>query len=252
MNVFIAEDEAPARERLVESIARVAPHARIAGMAGSVVDASAWLSSHPAPDLLLLDVQLSDGLSFELFARGEVHSPAVFATAYDEFVLEAFRANAIDYLLKPVSDAALRQAFASYRRLKSHFSADVARVITELALPPGSSRQRQRIVARKGSAYVTLRFDQIAWFVSVDKLTYAVDLQGERHLVDATLAELDADLDPMEFFRVSRQVIVSGAAVIGFKPAGRGKLALQLRPDSRETITVPQERAAAFRKWVGS
>jgi DNA-binding LytR/AlgR family response regulator len=250
MNLFLVEDEAPARERLIETIARVEPGACIVGLAASVREASAWLASHPAPDLLLLDVQLSDGLSFELFSQHAVACPAIFATAYDEFVLDAFKANAIDYVLKPVSDAALARAFASYRRLRAHFGADVAKVAARLTAP--AVRPRERLLARQGDEFVSVRVDQIGYFVSLDKSTYAIDREGRRHLVDATLAELGEQLDPQRFFRVSRQVIVGASAVLGFRPSGKGRLRLQLAPAATQAVTVTQERAAAFRQWLAS
>jgi len=251
MNLFLVEDEAPARDRLIETIARVEPSARIAGVAASVREARAWLAAHPPPDLMLLDVQLADGLSFELFAPGAVACPAIFATAYDEFVLEAFRANAIDYVLKPIGDEALARAFAGYRRLKDHFAAaDVARLAAALGATP--ARPRRRILARSGSGFVSLPLDAVAWFVSVDKATFAVASDGRRHGVDATLAELEGQLDPERFFRVNRQVIVAAAAVQGFRPAGKGRLALQLAGDTAATVSVTPERAAAFRAWLGS
>jgi len=250
VNLFLVEDEAPARERLIETIGRVEPTARIAGVAASVREARAWLAAHPPPDLMLLDVQLADGLSFDLFTPGMVTCPAIFATAYDEFVLEAFKANAIDYVLKPVSDEALARAFAGYRRLQSHFAADVARLAADLAAAP--VRPRQRILARSGAGFVSLRLDDIAWFVSVDKMTWAVASDAQRHLVEASLAELEAQLDSQRFFRINRQVIVSAAAVRGFRPSGKGRLELQLSPAATATVSVTQERAAAFREWLAS
>lgn len=250
MKLFLVEDEAPARARLIETIGRVEPTAQIAGVAASVREARAWLAAHPPPDLMLLDVQLGDGLSFDLFTPGSVTSPAIFATAYDEFVLEAFKANAIDYVLKPVSDEALARAFAGYRRLQGHFAADVARLAADLAAAP--ARPRQRILARSGAAFISLRLDEVAWFVSVDKTTWAVASDGQRHPVDASLAELEAQLDPLRFFRINRQVIVAAAAVKGFRSSGQGRLELQLAPAATATVSVTQERAAAFREWLAS
>lgn len=255
MNVFLVEDEAPARERLIETIARVEPSARIAGIAASVREARAWLAAHPLPDLMLLDVQLGDGMSFELFTPvGTVACPAIFATAYDEFVLDAFRANAIDYVLKPVSDEALARAFAGYRRLKQHFGADVARLAAELAAGPARPARpaRQRILGRSGAGFVSLRLEEIACFVSVDKATWAVASDGRRHLVEPTLAELEAELAPERFFRINRQVIVAASAVRGFRPAGKGRLQLELAPAESTTLSVTPERAAAFRAWLAS
>jgi len=251
MNLFLVEDEAPARDRLIETIARVEPSARIAGVAASVREARAWLAAHPPPDLMLLDVQLADGLSFELFAPGAVACPAIFATAYDEFVLEAFGANAIDYVLKPVSDEALARAFAGYRRLKRHFGADeVARVAAGLAAP--GAGPRQRILGRSGAGFVSLRLDEIAWFVSLDKSTWAVCGDGRRHLVEPSLTELEAELEPRRFFRINRQTIVAVNAVRGFRPAGKGRLELELVPAAKATVSVTPERAAAFREWLAS
>jgi DNA-binding LytR/AlgR family response regulator len=250
MNLFVVEDEAPARERLIETIGRVEPAARIAGVAASVREARAWLAVHPPPDLMLLDVQLADGLSFDLFTPGTVTCPAIFATAYDEFVLEAFKANAIDYVLKPVGDEALARAFAGYRRLKSHFAADVARLAADVAAAP--ARTRQRILARSGAGFLSLRLEDVAWFVSVDKTTWAVARDGQRHAVDASLAELEVQLDPQRFFRINRQVIVAATAVRGFRPSGKGRLELQLVPAATATLSVTQERAAAFREWLAS
>lgn len=252
MELFIVEDEAPARERLIETIARVEPAARIVGTAASVREARAWLAAHPPPDLMLLDVQLGDGMSFELFApAGSVACPTIFATAYDEFVLEAFRANAIDYVLKPVSDEALARAFAGYRRLKRHFGADLARVAADLAAAP-SRAPRQRILGKTGAGFVSLRLEEIAWFVSVDKATWAVASDGRRHLVEPTLAELEAELEPRRFFRINRQVIVAASAVRGFRPTGKGRLELELAPAETTTLSVTPERAAAFRAWLAS
>ncbi len=252
MRLFLVEDEAPARERLIETIARVEPGAQIAGVAASVREAQVWLAAHPAPDLMLLDVQLADGLSFELFADDAVRCPAIFATAYDEFVLEAFKANAIDYVLKPVSDEAMARAFTTYRRLRTHFSADVARLAADLAALP--SRARQRILARSGAGFVSLRLDEIGCFVSIDKATWAIDLDGKRHLVDGSLAQLADELDAQRFFRINRQVVVAAAAVRGFRPAGKGRLTVDLVPQAGAgvTVVVTQERAAAFRHWLGA
>jgi DNA-binding LytR/AlgR family response regulator len=252
MKLFLVEDEAPARERLIETIARVEPGAQVVGVAASVREARAWMSAHPPPDLMLLDVQLADGLSFELFTHDEVCCPAIFATAYDEFVLEAFKANAIDYVLKPVSDEAMARAFANYRRLRTHFGVDVARLAADLAAAPG--RSRQRILARSGSGFVSVRLDEVACFVSIDKSTFAIGLDGKRHLVDGTLAQLTDELDPQRFFRINRQVIVAAAAVLGFRPSGKGRLVLQMAPATGTDVTVivTQERAAAFRQWLAS
>ena len=245
LTVFIAEDEAPARERLLESLARVAPQAKVLGWAASVTEAAAWLQAHAAPDLLLLDVQLADGLSFELFRDGRLQVPTIFITAYDEYALQAFRAHAIDYLLKPLDEKQLAGAFASHSRLRRHFTADVLD-----ALQRPAQRHRERLVGKLGVRSIVLPLDRVAYLASVDKASYAITFEGERYLLDEALSALEAALSPADFFRVNRQCIVNVAAIEGFKPTGKGRLALQLKPAAEEEVQVSQERASAFRDWL--
>lgn len=255
MNLFIAEDEAPARDRLIEAIARVAPAARIAGTAASVHEAQAWLARHDPPDLMLLDIQLADGLSLELFRDTPLASPVIFTTAFDQFVLDAFQAQAIDYLLKPIAETRLAQAFAKYGRMQRHFvagaAADLRALAERLARPPAAPAWRQRVVGSKGTQFVTVPVAQVAYFVSDGKLSFMVTREAQRYLVDGPLADIERDLDPRGFFRVNRQYLVNAAAIVHFAAAGRGRLDLELRPRADGEVRVSQERAGAFRAWVG-
>jgi DNA-binding LytR/AlgR family response regulator len=248
MKVFIAEDEAPARERLVESLARVAPDAVVVGTAASVRDTQAWLAGHPPPDLLLLDIQLSDGLSLELFRGGTLACPTVFTTAYDEHVLDAFQARAIDYLLKPVDEARLAAALAKLAQLRRHFTGELGGLLDALQAP--RQRFRQRIVGRLGAQHHAIAVERIAYFVSADKLAHAVTHDGARYLLDAPLADLEPTLDPARFFRANRQLVVAASAVASFRAAGKGRIALTLQPPLAGDVAVSQERAAAFRQWL--
>ena len=257
MKLFIAEDEEPARERLIETVSRVAPDAVVAGHATSVADTRRWLATHDEPDVLMLDIQLADGLSLELFTQGRsagasdaaLTLPTIFTTAYDEYAVAAFRALAIAYLLKPVGDEPLAQAFARLRSLKQRFSGQAAEAL--MARLQSTPRHRQRWLARKGAAFVAVPVQQVAWFVSLDKLTFVVTQAGERLLLDDTLAEVEAALDDTQFFRINRQVIVAASAVRRFAPAGKGRLNLEVVPAHDGPLQVPQERAAAFRLWLG-
>ncbi len=249
MRVFIAEDEGPARERLIEALSHVVPSARVVGAVGSVRDARAWLERNPRPDLLLLDIQLADGLSLELFDGKAPSVPVIFTTAYDEYVLEAFRAQAIDYLLKPIDEARLAQALDKHTRLLQHFADNIASLLTRLHPQQG---RRSRILGRLGSRYVAVPLSQAAYFISSDKLCFVVTEGGERILLDTPLADLEQELDPDAFFRANRQCIVSAKAVKGFRAAGKGRLVLMLSPDPRAEVLVSQERAQRFREWLES
>jgi len=248
LRAFIAEDEPPARERLTLALARVAPHVSVVGHSDSVRGTQAWLGAHPPPDLLLLDIQLADGLSLELFADGTLALPSIFTTAYDRFAIDAFRALAVDYLLKPVAEAALAQALKKVERLRQSFGGDVAALLQQLGA--ATPRWRQRLVGRKGSQFHALTVDEIAYVVSVDKLVFAVDGAGERYLLETPLAELEAALDPTRFFRASRQVLVAVNGVARFAATGKGRLKVELRPGGTNSVVVSQERAAAFRAWL--
>ena len=263
MNLFIAEDEAPARDRLIEAIARVAPAARIAGTAASVREAEAWLARHDPPDLMLLDIQLADGLSLELFRDARLGSPVIFTTAFDQFVLDAFQAQAIDYLLKPIDEQKLAQVFAKYGRMQRHFlagaaagaAADLRALAERLASPPAAPSPtpawRERVVGSKGTQFFTVPVAQVAYFVSDGKLSFLVTREAQRYLVDGPLADIERDLDPRGFFRVNRQYLVNAAAIVRFAAAGRGRLDLELSPRADGEVRVSQERAGAFRAWVG-
>lgn len=235
--VFIAEDEPPARERLRAALGRVAPQLQVVGESDSVRGTQDWLARHGPPDLLLLDIQLADGLSLELFEAGAPEVPVVFTTAYDRFALEAFKALAVDYLLKPVSDAALAQALAKAARLRRGFGAEV-------------KAWRTRLLGRQGAAYVAVPVERLAYAVALDKLAVAVDEQGRRTTLDMSLAELEAQLDPARFFRLNRQLIVGAHAVERFSAIGKGRLRVELRPALAGDALVSQERAAAFRAWL--
>jgi DNA-binding LytR/AlgR family response regulator len=250
MNILVVEDELPARGRLLAAIRRVDATATVVGVEGSVAGARRWLAEQPAPDVMFLDIQLSDGLSFKLFEDGSVHVPVIFTTAYDRFALDAYDANAIGYILKPICDDAVAKALGGYSRLRRHFDSGVVQAIAELARH--APKRRQRVISHEGSGFVPLPIEDIAYFVSLDKSLFAIDRDGTRHMLDGTLADLDRELDKESYFRLTRQVIVAAAAVAGYRSVGKGCLAVQLRPGWHDSVVVPQERAAAFKAWLGS
>ena len=251
MRIFIAEDEPPARERLVETLARVAPRAEIAGHADTVQGTAAWLATHAAPDVLMLDIQLADGLSLELFEGRELAVPVIFTTAYDRFALEAFRALAVDYLLKPVADEALAAALAKVARMRQHFGADVAALLRQMQPQPPAPRWRERLLGRLGGQFHSLDVADVAGFVSVDKITFAVLADGRRYQVETPLAELEGELDPAQFFRANRQVLIAAQAVQRFAAAGKGRLRVESAVPAIGEVIVSPDRAAAFRAWLG-
>jgi DNA-binding LytR/AlgR family response regulator len=251
LRCFIAEDEPPARQRLQEALARVSPQAQVVGYADSVRGTAAWLAAHPVPDLLLLDIQLADGLSLELFEGAGCRVPVIFTTAYDRFALQAFQALTVDYLLKPVADASLAASLAKVAQLRQAFAPDAARLAAVLGgLRPASAAFRQRLIAQASGQAHVLAVQDLAYVVSLDKTSVAVARDGTRHALGEVLAELEAALDPQHFFRANRQVLVAANAVRAFAPAPRGRLKLALQPEPGFEVLVSQERATLFRTWL--
>jgi two-component system LytT family response regulator len=241
--VAILEDEAPARERLEAALRRVEPGVVIAPTIASVAHAVEWLAKNPV-DVVLADIQLSDGLSFEVFERVALTCPVVFVTAYDEYAMEAMSAGGIDYLLKPIKDADLVRALGRYRKLEAHFAERVRAVAAKLARP-------RRLLARARDGFVTVSIEDVAYFFVDDKDVEVFARDGRRAGIDRPLAELEAELAASELFRVNRQYLVAASAVRGFKPFVKGKLLVELAPAAPTDVVVSADNAARFKAWLG-
>ncbi|MCW5980369.1 MAG: response regulator transcription factor [Bryobacteraceae bacterium] len=243
MRVVIAEDEPSARDLLVSLLRQCRRGALVEASLSTVAATVAWLKANPPPDLLLLDIQLGDGSSFEVFRQVEVACPVIFTTAYDDYVLQAFEANGIDYLLKPIRADRMAAALDKYDRLRGHFTADYSRLL--------KPARRERFLVRKGADLVSIPVEQVAYCFTEDKLVFLVTKDGRRSLLDKPLGEIEGELDASRFFRVSRAFLVSIEAVARCSAYTKGRLALALRPPIEREVIVSQERAAAFRQWLG-
>jgi DNA-binding LytR/AlgR family response regulator len=249
-DLVLVEDEPPALEKLAAGVRAWDPECRIVATLSRVDETIRWLREHRAPDLLLMDIQLADGRSLDVLRAVEVTCPVVVVTAYDEFVLEALALNCIDYLLKPVRQERLAQALDKYVRLREHFRGDLAGLARDLEQP--ARAPRDRVLARKGPDFVAVPVAEVAYFFTEYKLVFLRDRQGTQFLVDRTLEKLEAELDAARFFRLNRKYLAQVSAVRRFRPAEKGRLAVVLAPEPAEPVLVSQERAGAFRKWMGS
>lgn len=250
MNIVILEDEQPALELLVQTVRRCDPALSIAATFATVRDAVAWLRANPQPELILADIELADGLSLSVFERAPVTCPVVFCTAYDEYWAQAFRAGGIDYVLKPIEEERLREALGKYARLQRHFTGrlgELARSLATAGAPPPS--YRQRVVAKKGAAFVAIAASDIAYFITEHRIVVLVDRRGGTYIVDCTLSQLEAELDPRRFFRVGRGTLISFASVVSFQPHFKGRLAVTVEPPGPEII-VSADRVKSFRGWM--
>jgi DNA-binding LytR/AlgR family response regulator len=249
MDLLLIEDEPLAMERLAEGVRAWDPAVRIVARLGSVAASLGWLRTHRTPDLALVDVQLSDGLSLELLRAPELRCPVIMVTAYDEYVLEALQDSCIDYLLKPVKQERLARALDKYLRLRGHFAGESASAARPPA--PGAARPHARVLVRKGAEFLSLPLSSVAYFFTEDKLVFVRERGGSQHLVDRPLAELEAELDPGVFFRLNRRYLAHVEAIRRFRPQESGKLLVSLEPASAGPVTVSEERAGRFRDWMG-
>lgn len=251
LNTIIIEDERPAREIFLHTLSQVSDEINLLASLSSVKESIKYLNKNPDVDLIFSDVQLSDGLSFEIFEESQIKVPVIFITGFDEFMINSFEYNGIDYLLKPVEEEELRKALLKYRMLENHFISKTSSFSKLIQYP--DNHKRTRIVAKKGIENIALLLEDVVVFYTENKIVYAVDNSGKKYLVDKNLSELDAELDELTFFRANRQFIVNLKYVKGFKPYEKVKLLLDISPASlneQYTIIISQEMAPSFRKWI--
>lgn len=257
MTILLIEDEAPAARRLAKLLAEAEPEATVLPVLDSIAGAVRWFESQPPPDLLFCDIQLSDGLSFEIFQQTDVRCPVVFTTAYDEYALRAFRVNSIDYLLKPIDSEKLAESLAKYRRLRASFGAPgesglqpvLEKLLTTLRRAEPAHRDRFLVAFR--DRLLSVNVGEIAYFFSEQKTTRLVTHGGKIYPLDLTLEEVEADLDPRRFFRLNRQVLACPAAIAAVFTHFNGKLKLDLTPSYGDDLFVSRERAGEFKRWLG-
>ncbi len=248
LNAIIIEDERPARENLVSVLNSVARDIRIIATLESVKESIEFLSGNPVADIIFSDVQLNDGLSFEIFSQAGNRIPVIFTTGYDEFMLNAFEYNGIDYLLKPVEEEGLRKALSKYHMLKQHFSGTAP--LSNLLQYIGNHKKK-RLVVKKGMENISLRLEDVVLFYTENKIVYVVDRIGKKYLTDKNLSELEETLDTNIFFRANRQYIININFIKGFKSYEKVKLQVDLTlPELNHNIIVSQETAPQFREWM--
>lgn len=250
MRALIVEDEAHAAAELARLLAELAPELQVEAPRGSILAAVARLAAPPAPDLIFMDVQLSDGLCFEIFAGLPPTAPVIFTTAYDQFALQAFEAFGIDYLLKPIRPARLAAALDKWRRLRESggpAAAPPAALAQHLA---GAGRAlRTRFLVNAGASLVSVPIEDVAYFHKA-LVVRLVTRSGRAYPLTQSLDELEQTLDPACFFRLNRQVIARAEAISRIDRGLKGRLDITLRPALGEDCSTSPERAAALRAWL--
>jgi two-component system response regulator LytT len=253
MNIVIIEDEAPALNRISKLIKEVAPEVKIIATADSIVASVELFTTHNDIELVLMDIELADGQSFEIFNRAEIKCPVIFTTAYDEFALKAFKVNSIDYLLKPVDKEELKKAVEKFRVLHKTDKTDYETQFKSLLQGLRAERPesyKSRFLIKSGAKLISVPATDIAYFHAYDKMVYVITHQNQKYIVDHSLEELIKMLDPKDFFQLNRQFIAAFPGIHSVHTYFNGKLKLELQPSLADEVIVSRERAGEFKDWL--
>ncbi|MEM7163141.1 MAG: LytTR family DNA-binding domain-containing protein [Bacteroidota bacterium] len=249
MKVLIIEDEYHAAERLKKLLSAANPAIQILETIDSVEDAVSWFNSHPHPELVFMDIQLADGISFSIFEKCKIEAPVIFTTAFDEYALKAFKVNSIDYLMKPIDEDELTAALDKFQKIKSDQGS--FKWLDEVIKNAGVKKYfKERFLIKKKDAYKVLMAENIAYFYSEDSLSFIIDHEGKNHIYDSTLNQIELELNPEKFFRINRKQIVHIDSIIGIHPYFNNRIKLDLHPSKNGDFIVSRDKVKAFKLWL--
>jgi len=251
MNVIIIEDEQASARRLQRMLEKL--NLSVAKTLHSVEESVAWFKTNKHPDLIFLDIQLSDGLSFDIFDEVKIKSSIIFTTAFDEYALQAFKLNSIDYLLKPIDDEELLDAVEKYKDLKTPSSSVQLNFedIKKLLNNPLEREYKKRFTTKIGQHIKMISVDEIECFYSENKGTYAHTKKGRSYLLDTTLEQLEQELSPKVFFRINRKFYININAIKDIISYTNSRLELKLDCNLDQEVIVARERVKDFKLWLG-
>lgn len=249
MNILIIENEKPAADKLIRLLMKIDKSVTVLGVVETVEESINRLQENPQPDLILMDIQLDDGLCFEIFETATVDIPVIFTTAYDEYTLKAFKVNSIDYLLKPVEEESLRQALSKFKKLyadKDPFKRDFKQLLFEFR-----NQYKSRFLIRTGEKYRSVPALEISHFHISERSVFLRDHQGKDYGVDYSLEQLQTMLDPRKFFRINRECIVNIESVSLMYNYSSSRLQLTLKNmEKSDLFVVSREKVSEFKRWI--
>jgi len=257
MRILIVEDEDLAVKKIRKTLSDVDANADVVGVTDSIFATVDWLQNNPSPDLILMDIELSDGQSFEIFSRIPVKSAVVFTTSYDEYALKAFKVNSIDYLLKPIQKEDLEAALNKYKQMKTmyagngHNELNMDALVKELQHKLQPKEFRKRFLVKHGQKLVSIEIDEIAYFFSDGRLNFFKTYDNRKFVVDYTMDELEDMLDSQRYFRISRSFYVSVNSINQIHDYFGNRLLLHLKPPVDKESIVSREKVTDFKKWMG-
>jgi DNA-binding LytR/AlgR family response regulator len=249
MNILIVENEKPAAEKLVRLLMKIDKSITILGVVETVEESINRIQEKPLPDLILMDIQLDDGLCFEIFETTNVDIPVIFTTAYDEYTLKAFKVNSIDYLLKPIDEELLRSALAKFMKLyadKDPFKRDFKQLLYEFR-----NQYKSRFLIKIGEKYRSVTAADISYFYINERSVFLSDNNGKDYGVDYSLEQLQTLLDPRKFFRINRECIINIEAISLMYSFSSSRLQLTLKDKEKSDLfVVSRDKVTEFKRWI--
>jgi DNA-binding LytR/AlgR family response regulator len=253
MKALIIEDESHARKELIRLLNASGKDIQILEEIDSVEDSIEWFRSNPEPDVVFLDIQLADGLSFEIFREIKILAPVIFTTAYDEYAIKAFELHSIDYLLKPVKPEALKKALDKLEDILHSFKGSesfLTQAQVEQLINLKTREYKSRFLVRLGDQFYHIDTEEVAYFMAEDNVVFLISNTGKRYILDFTLEELEKKLDPMIFFRLNRGFLANIKAIKKVSKYFNSRLAIELQPPSEEKVILSRIRTVEFMKWM--
>lgn len=250
MNILVIEDERPAAKRIIQLLNDKVPEAKIFGHLDSIEAAVHWLSSNPSPDLIISDIELADGQSFEVFQQIDIKSPIIFTTAYDQFAIKAFKHNSIDYLLKPIDPEELSNALDKFQNQSKPTTVDLQ--MLQSMIHGQQNQYKERFMVKVGEKIHSIPSRDIALFYSAEKATFIQTQEQRKFLVDYTLDQLESELNPKSFFRLNRKYITSLDAIDEIITYSNSRLKIKLKHCDDNDILVSREKVTTLKLWLDS
>jgi DNA-binding LytR/AlgR family response regulator len=251
MNILIIEDEQATARHTKKMLEEIDPDVNVLGIVDSIESAVRWFRSHSEPDLLLLDIHLADGLSFEIFKEVEITCPVIFATAYDQYAIQAFRVNSVDYLLKPISKEALIEGLKKFKMVKQpNNSPTIDYLKLAELLSKSTTELLKRIMIRYGETIKAIDIKDVAYFHSEEKIVFLHTFDNKNYPVDFSLEELQSKLDTTRWFRINRQFIISFDSIEKMTAYSKSRIKIMLRPPCETESISSTERSGDFKLWL--
>ncbi len=252
MKVVIIEDEFLTAQRLDSMINKYDPSIEVQAILPSVKEAVIWFKNNPDPDLVFMDIHLEDGQSFSIFETINLEVPVIFTTAYDEYMIRAFKVNSVDYLMKPLNYDELAKAIDKYKKFHGQ-PAEERDSMSDLikAIQTKETGFKERFLISVGSRLKTIELTEVQYFYSAEKITFLVTKDNQRYPADHSLDKLSLVLNPKDFFRINRQLIVKLQAIGNIHVYPKGKLKVDLIPAGKEEVFVSLDKVTAFKEWLG-